>query len=257
MEDVAGPALAAIRAAFGTSTGLPGLASDLVVTDPDGWVPASTLADDPAGLLAAGQRRWSAPPHVSAALVWKSYSYWLALPVAFGWVAARRVPHVTAAEVLVRFDAPRTSARLGLHPGTPVSVLPSDPLAASGNPAISVVPDEAALLGTLRRVLLDEHVDPLLAAVQRSVRLSRRLLLGSLAANIAHGARHAAGAVGASAPEAIATLIAALDLGALVEWTPGAAGRVAVHRQTCCLAFTLPEPRFCSDCCYRPPQPGA
>ncbi|WP_250031061.1 hypothetical protein [Paractinoplanes maris] len=236
MEDDSGPVLAAIRAAFGTSTRLSGLAPDLVVTDPDGWHRAADLTGAGIGLLAAaGQRHWPGPPHVAAALSWKAYSSWLAVPVAFTWVAAHRVARVAASDVLVRFDARPAPICLGL----------SRAGLESGPPA-----DEA----TLRRVLLDEHVDPLLDAVQRTVRLSRRLLLGSLAAGIAHATRHAVRVVPGASPDAVGTLLAALGVDQLVEWAADPVGQITVRRRTCCLAFTLPEPRFCTDCCYSAPQ---
>nr|WP_308128931.1 (2Fe-2S)-binding protein [Actinoplanes polyasparticus] len=252
MEDDAAPVLAAIRGAFGTSTRLPGLASDLVVADPAGW----TAADgDVEPLLAAARRHWHAQPHVAAALMWKAYSYWLAVPVAFSWVAARRVPRVAASDVLIRLDAQQAPIRLGLRTAVPAAVLASDPLASGPlvpGPAVSVVADEAALLEEVRRVLLDEHAEPLIEAVQRVVRVGRRPLLGSLASNLAHATRHAVRAVpGASARE-VGTLLDGLGLDSLVEWTADPAGLVTVRRRTCCLAFTLPQPRLCTDCCFSP-----
>ncbi|MCO8277309.1 hypothetical protein M1L60_42705 [Actinoplanes sp. TRM 88003] len=249
MEDEAGPVLAAIRGAFGTSTRLAGLAPDLVVRDPSGWAePDADL------LLPAAERHWPAQPHVAAALMWKAYSYWLAVPAAFSWVAARRVPRLTTADVLIQLDSPQGPIRLGLRSAVPAAVLPSDPLAG---PGVRVAADDDALLAELRRVLLDEHAEPLLAAVQRKVRIGRRPLLGSLAANIAHAARHAARAVPGASTREVGTLLAALGLDDLVEWTADPAGAVTVTRRTCCLAFTLPQPRWCSDCCCPPPvRPG-
>ncbi|GAB2604309.1 hypothetical protein GCM10027087_51510 [Paractinoplanes abujensis] len=218
--------LAAIGRAFGTST-LAGLAPGLVVPDPDGWIPATDLTGaDITLLVTAARRRWDARPHVAAALMWKAYSYWLSLPAAFGWVVARRVPHLTAAQVLVRLDAPDAPVRIGLRPGIPFTH--DDPSA-------------------LRRVLLDEHVTPLLDAFQREVRIARRPLLGSLSAGLAHATRHAVRAVPGASTDDIDTLLKALDLQDLIEWEHG-----RLRRRTCCLAFTLPEPRICSDCCYRP-----
>lgn len=273
MEDVR--VLAAIRAAYGTSTALPGLAPDLVVREPEGWTSADTLAGDL--LLGAAQRRWAAPPHVAVALLWRAYSLWLSVPAAFAWVAARRVPHLTAADVLVRLDAPVAPVRLGLRDSYRTSVLPGDALAdreerlfhpppadgtrpaegarLAGRPGILVLPDESALLAALRRVLLDEHVSPMLDNLQRTVRISRRLLLGSLAAGMAHAGRHAVRAVPGASPDDVGTLLAALGLTNLIDWSADPAGLVTVRRRTCCLAFTLPQPRFCGDCCYVP-RPG-
>lgn len=218
--------LAALRRAYGTSS-LPGLEPGLIVHNQHGWTPATALTGDDVGsLLTAARNRWDARPHVAAALMWKAYSYWLSLPAAFGWVATRRVLHVTADQVLVRFDTPDAPVRLGLRPDIPFTV--GDPL-------------------TLRSVLLDGHVTPLLDAFQREIRINRRPLLGSLSAGLAHATRHAVRAVPGASTTDIDILLKALDLQDLIEWRGG-----HLRRRTCCLAFTLPEPRICTDCCYRP-----
>ena len=41
------------------------------------------------------------------------------------------------------------------------------------------------------------------------------------------------------------TLLAALGVDHLVEISP----QLGVQRRTCCLAFTLPQPKICSGCC--------
>jgi hypothetical protein len=45
-------------------------------------------------------------------------------------------------------------------------------------------------------------------------------------------------------------MVAALDLDDLVEVSAEADG-LAVRRKTCCLAFTLDQPKVCSGCCIR------
>ena len=37
----------------------------------------------------------------------------------------------------------------------------------------------------------------------------------------------------------------------LVDLVPGPTGEPAVQRRTCCLAFTLPQPKVCGGCCLR------
>jgi ferric iron reductase protein FhuF len=32
---------------------------------------------------------------------------------------------------------------------------------------------------------------------------------------------------------------------------PGPTGELTVQRKTCCLAFTLPQPKVCAGCCLR------
>jgi hypothetical protein len=228
------PIVAALRSGFGTSTRLPGLAPDLVVGDPAGWTPVADLCGPGVeGLLKAARERWDAPDHIAAAVTWKAYSYWLAVPAVLGWMSGTLVPHLSGAQVLVRFDDPYAPVTLGLRPGIPVSGPGDEPV--------------VALLGTLRRTLLDEHVTPLLAAIGSRTRLGRRVLLGSLAAAVVHVTIRAAGP--AADPS---VLLAALGLTDLVEWQVHPAGRVLVRRKTCCLAFTLPRPKICGDCCLRP-----
>jgi ferric iron reductase protein FhuF len=41
------------------------------------------------------------------------------------------------------------------------------------------------------------------------------------------------------------TLLRALGVDDLVELTP----ELEIRRKTCCLAFTLPEPKVCRGCC--------
>ncbi|WP_127502597.1 hypothetical protein [Actinoplanes solisilvae] len=219
--------LAAVKAAYGT-TALPGLASGLVVRELDGWTRASEL--DPRRLVDAAQRRWEAPPHVAVALLWRAYALWLSVPAAFGWVAARRVPLLGGGDVLVRLDAPIAPVRLGLRSS---ELVPASP-------------------AVLRRTLLDEHVLPVLDGLQSVVRISRRILLGSLAAGVAHAARHAVRVVPGTSTSEIGTLLAVLGLDDLLDWSADEAGLVSIRRRTCCLAFMLPQPRFCGDCCVLP-----
>jgi hypothetical protein len=246
------PVTATLRAMFGTSTELPGLAPDLLVTDPAGWVPTAGLAGDHLDLLleSAGHR-WSAQPHAAAALAWKAYTYWLALPAVLGWASARRVPLLTAQNVLMHFRDPRPLVTLGLRADTPVAVLPTDPLALSNLPEVRVVPDEAALLAEFRRSLLDEHLTPLLDAIHAKVRLGQRTLLGSLSSGVAYGVLRSADVVPGSSAETVNRLLTALGVDDLIELVPAPNGKLDVRRRTCCLAFTLPQPKVCSGCCIK------
>ncbi|MBM2617028.1 hypothetical protein JIG36_15835 [Actinoplanes sp. LDG1-06] len=237
---------------FGTSTELPGVAPDLVVHDTAGWSPASVLAGDRLDtLLDSSRRRWNAQPHAAAALAWKAYTYWLALPAVLGYASARRVPLLTAGDVLVHFDDPRPLVTLGLRSGTEVAVLPGDPIAIAGLPHVRVVPDEEALLAELRRSLLDQHLSPLLDAIHSRVRLGKRTLLGSLSSGVAYGVLRSADVLPGPSAETIAQLHRALGVEDLVELVPGPNGRLDVQRKTCCLAFTLPQPKVCKGCCIK------
>lgn len=246
------PVRATLRATFEADQ-LSGLAPGLLVTDPMGWLPATTLTDGTRlpDLLDAAGLRWQAAPHAATALAWKAYTYWLALPPVLGWASARRVPLVRAGDVLFHFKEHRPLVTVGLRPGIRVAVLPGDPLAAAGVPEIVVVPDEAALLAALRGSLLDEHLHPMLEQIQSRVRLGRRTLLGSLASGVAYGVLGAADALPGSTVANIATLLETLDVADLIELVSGPGGQLTVQRKTCCLAFTLPEPKICSGCCIR------
>jgi ferric iron reductase protein FhuF len=190
------------------------------------WQSAAALltADGMAQFLATAAQRWNAQPHAAAALAWKCYSYWLALPAVVGYAAARRVPIMTPSEVLVQPSPRQPFVRLGLR----------DPLVV-----------EDASLATLRSSVLDEHLLPMIEQIQAHVHLGTRTLLGSVASGTAY-ALSRAGLAG-QAPE----VLAAFGVEDLVELTPLADGQARIHRKTCCLAFTLPTPKVCSGCCIR------
>jgi hypothetical protein len=250
--DPLAPVLATLRAMFGTSTEIPGVAPDLLVTEPSGWLPASVLTTGTLDtLLDSSGRRWNAQPHAAAALAWKAYTYWLALPAVLGYASARRVPLLTASDVLIHFDDPRPLLTLGLRAGIEVAVLPGDPIAIAGLPRVRVVADETALLAELRRTLLDEHLTPLLDALHDRVRLGKRTLLGSLASGVAYGVLRSADTLTGASAELIADLHAALGCEDLIELVPGRGGKLDVQRKTCCLAFTLPQPKVCPGCCIK------
>jgi hypothetical protein len=246
------PVTATMRAMFGTSTQLPGLAPDLTVLDPAGWLPTADFCGDSLDtLLDSARERWQAQPHAAAALAWKAYTYWLTLPAVLGWASARRVPLLTNTDVLMHFNDPRPLVTIGLRPDITVAVLPSDPLALSGLSQVRVVADEAALLEELRRSLLDEHLTPLLDAMHAKVRLGKRTLLGSLSSGVAYAVLRSADVLPGSSAETIATLLGTLEVEDLIELVPGRAGKLDVQRKTCCLAFTLPKPKVCQGCCIK------
>jgi hypothetical protein len=231
-----------------------GLAPGIVVTDPTGWIPARTVISG-AGLtdlLAAAQRRWQAQPHAAAALAWKCYTYWSALPALIGYAGHRRVPLPRLDNVLIRYSQHQPFLHLALRRPA-VAVLPGDPLAAqTGNPSIVVCADDAALLRELRRALVDEHLEPLMAGIRDRVHLGRRTLWGSLASGAAHALARAADSVPGPILPTINEVLAALGVEDLVDITSDpATGALSIARRTCCLAFTLPEPKVCGGCCIR------
>lgn len=169
-----------------------------------------------------------------------------------GLASARRVPLVRAADVLVQFDDHYPPPTLGLRQRTAVAVLPTDPLALAGPPEVRVVANEAELLAALRTSLLDEHLTPLLAAFRAEVRIGGRTLLGSLASGVATAILRSADVLPGSSAETIGTLLTALGVNDLIELVTGPESELTVRRRTCCLAFTLPNPKICAGCCIRP-----
>jgi hypothetical protein len=246
------PVTSALRAVFGTDD-LPGLTRGLLVGDETDWGSASEFVDGTRlpELLDAARRAWLAAPHAAAALAWSSYSYWLALPAVLGWASARRVPLLYPADVLVRLEERGPLLNLGLRRSITIAVLPSDPLAVAGLPEVRVVGDEAELLHLLRASLLDAHLAPMLDAIQSRVRVGARTLLGSVASGVAYGVLRAADVLPGSSTANVGTLLSALGVDDLIELAPGPNGQPMVQRKTCCLAFTLPQPKVCAGCCIR------
>jgi ferric iron reductase protein FhuF len=227
--------LEAVRARHGEQA-LNGLVPGLVL-DRDaeqGWVPATDLLerDGITDLLDTAKQRWSAQPHVAAALAWKSYTYWLALPAVLGYAAARRVPVVTPDNVLVRYSGHQPFLRVALRRPEVVAVPGDDP-------------------APLREMLVDQHLTPVLASIRGLVHIGHRTMWGSVASGVAYALSRAAGALPGSVLETAGTLLTALDAADLVDLREQPDGSLAVRRRTCCLAFTLPEPKVCTGCCIR------
>jgi hypothetical protein len=262
-----GPVLGALAAMTGRYP-VHGVVPGLYVGDRAGWTPASEIVYGDAfdHMLDIAQKRWKTAPHVAAALAWKCYAYWVALPAVLGWATARRVPLLEPTKVLVRYNDRQPFLCAGLT-DPDVAVLPTDPLAALicadrrsrrpddsaalRLPGIRVVPNETALLGALRTSLIDDHLGPIVERMHLRLHLGRRTLWGSLASGVAHAVSRAADVLPGSTLDATTTLLSGLDLDNLVELTPEPSGRLWVQRRTCCLAFALPEPRICSGCVIR------
>jgi len=220
------------------------------ITAAAGWSSAARLVDGSQlpSLLDAAVRRWDAPPHVAAALAWKCYSYWVTLPAVLGYATAHRVPLLVPRDVLVRFHGHQPFLSVALRPGIKVAVLPSDPLVHTNRPDVRVVADEAALLAAFRRTALDRHLDPILEGIRSTVHVGRRNLLGSVASGISYGIARSAHVLPGSPITVAKELLDAFGIADLVDLSEDETGRVYVCRRTCCLAFTLPEPKICSGC---------
>ncbi|MFG2000808.1 hypothetical protein ACGFNU_16850 [Spirillospora sp. NPDC048911] len=191
----------------------------------DGWSSGAELARSPHDALGAmveqAAARWSAPPHVAAALWWKGFAYWTALPVVVGWALHGRVPLMTAESTAVLPLADEPFMLVGLNEAR----------------VVSGGPDE---LGTVvRDTLIDDLHAPVIEALHALTRTGRRGLWGSVAEALTEpfdmlgmGADAAAGLV-----KAVGGPVAGLmELPSL-------------RRRTCCLWVTLPGADACPTCC--------
>jgi hypothetical protein len=216
----------------------------------------------PAADLAAGERTqelmgtaaalWGGSAHANAALAWKTYCYWTLAPIVLGYVAARRVPVLDAANAVfsVADDAPMFSVRQ-IRPH--FLALPHDPCAA--HPDVEVVANEAVLLDRLRASVFDAHLAPVLDGFLANARVGRRTLMGSVASGIAYAVASIAQVVPDPDDVLAKTLLEAFDVSDLVDISTDEAGRLVYRRRTCCLALTIEGNRTCSTCCVRTERP--
>jgi ferric iron reductase protein FhuF len=93
----------------------------------------------------------------------------------------------------------------------------------------------------------------MLDRIQTRVHLGQRTLWGSLASGVAYAMSRAADLVPEPVLPTTYEILKTLGLDDLVEISAARDGRSGLHiqRRTCCLAFTLPEPKICSGCCIR------
>jgi len=228
-----------------------------------GWLHGEAPAEGiefAAADLAAGDRiealmdtaasLWGGSAHANAALAWKTYCYWTLAPAVLGYIAARRVPVMDAANTVftVAEGAPMFSVR---QVRTRFLALPHDPCA--GHPDVEVVANEGVLLDRLRATVFDDHLSPVLEAFLVRVRVGRRTLMGSLASGVAYAVASMAQVV-PDPDEVIAkTLLEAFDVSHLVDIATDEEGRLVYQRRTCCLALTIDGNRTCSTCCVQSP----
>lgn len=198
-----------------------------------GWLPATRLVDGTAidDLLAAAERRWPADPHVAAALAWKSYAYWVTLAPVLGFVSNRAVPDMRPDNVEFQIH--------GQPPFVALRLL---------RPDATILIDDDGLLVELRKGLLDEHLDPMLDQIRARVNIGRRTLLGSVASAVCYAVLRAHDSLPSASVRDAHRILDVLGLSGLVEFGPGPDGALRVQRHTCCLQFTLPEPKICSSC---------
>lgn len=184
-------------------------------------------------------------------------------PVVASFALERRVPDVSAENLLVRLDGSGWPAAFALAEPR-FAVLDADPDVAE---ASFVARDEAELLGWLHERSIDANAAPLIEVIRTRLLTSGTALWGNVAAAFAHPllwhVQHVA-------PEATAVVRDAEALLSLrdgprlddqvrflrviqddEEWT--------VHaRRTCCLRWCLPGESRCADCpLVREPEAGA
>jgi hypothetical protein len=201
----------------------------------DGWFPAAELSASPhdrlGALIAEAERRWSAPPHVAAALWWKHFSYWTALPVAMGWALNRRVPLLTAGTTMLSIQA--------VEPGMLI-----------GTSELRVGSGDVGELGTIigDTLLRDLHA-PLIEALHALTRTGRRGLWGSVAEALADPLVSFAHDMLDHPGEAARTLLESVG-----EPVAGLVELPELRRRTCCLWVTLPGSETCPTCCVLDPS---
>lgn len=142
---------------------------------------------------------------------------------------------------------------IGLRPSVAIAVPPSAPHSLSELPQVRWTESETELLELLRASLLDtQRGDHRQTPARGTDRHPYAARLGHL------GYRHRRPPRRAHLPgtptEHIAALTEALGVADLIELVPGPGGRPALRRKTCCIGFTLPQPKVCSGCCIKASQ---
>jgi ferric iron reductase protein FhuF len=232
----------------------------------DGWVPANDLVGGDLVLEHVIERMGAnrGDPATRRAIGSQFVLLYLRFvwPVVAAFALERRVPDVSAANLLLRLD----------DHGWPSAFALADPRFAvvEGDPAAEeaafVARDEAELLGWLHGRAIEANAGPLIDTIQKRLLTSGTALWGNVAAAFVHPLLWDIQLVAPESSsivrdaEAILSRRATPTLGEQVrllrviegdaEWT--------VHaRRTCCLRWCLPGENRCDDCpLVREPQAG-
>ncbi|MER7502900.1 (2Fe-2S)-binding protein [Nonomuraea pusilla] len=204
--------------------GILGVEPGLVIEPDESWTPVAELLRPPyprlRELVAQTAARWNAPLHVGAALFWKTYGYWHAMPMALGWALDGRVPIMRLADTYMK------TSEAGVTIGaTRVSW-------ASGGPAIAGA--------------LEESQRPLVEVIAALAKVGERTLWGSTAEAFAHPLTQIVQA------DYMALL---REIGSPVDGLIEPSGD-GYFRRTCCLWITLPDAEACGSCCVLRPRKG-
>jgi FhuF 2Fe-2S C-terminal domain/Ferric iron reductase FhuF-like transporter len=232
-----------------------GIETHLGPREGDGWVAADRLAGDAAALRAVlGEVRASLGTDrddVCAAQLVELWTWLVAAPAAGAIVVGSRLPDVSSANVLLQARGGLADWRAGLR-STRFHALPGDPEA--GHRDALAASDERILLSRLRAMLVEDHLAPLVAGLNRIGRRPERALWRGAADRVAGaflwigeqlGARRRAealarGAIGSAPP-----------LGARVrtQRVGNSADETHVHlRAGCCLYYRVPGAPKCIGC---------
>ncbi|MEU5878976.1 (2Fe-2S)-binding protein [Spirillospora sp. NPDC047279] len=210
-----GPLVAGLRAGNAA-----GVAPGLRAGTQDGWASVEDMPLEE--MIQAAAERWSAPPHVAAALWWKGFSYWTALPVVMGWAMTRRVPVMTM----------ETTAVLPLSEAPHMLIGLIEPQVAPGEGRI------------IRETLIEGLHAPVIERLNALTRAGRRGLWGSVAEAFVEPF-DLLGMPGAAGAEELTAAVGG-PIAGLIDMTSG-------RRRTCCLWVTLPGNDACPTCCVKEP----
>jgi Ferric iron reductase FhuF-like transporter/FhuF 2Fe-2S C-terminal domain len=228
-----------------------GVETRLDAHEGDGWVAAGSLVEDGDELRIAlariAENLGTDRDDVCAAQLIELWTWLVAAPAAAGLVAGARLPDVSSGNVLLRPVGGLADWRVGLRRPR-FHALPGDPDAR--HPDALAAADEHELLGRLGAMLVDAHLAPLVATLNRLGRRPERALWRGAADRVAGaflwlgeqlGARERGRALARGAVRSVPQLEAKVR----VQRVNG----TEVHlRHGCCLYYRVPGAPKCIGC---------
>jgi hypothetical protein len=238
-----------------------------------GWFPATALYDSASarldeGLAHSTRRYPSAERRVAGAFFVGHYAWYLAGAAICAYLAERRVPDLAPQNVALRYST--YTWRAGDQSGEAETIeacfasgrfaaLADDPAAAHPNAVL--LPNASALLDWLRQAL-EQHMTPLIDAVQACTRLGKRAQWNLVADSCARLFQHAGKQLGDEAygcAEGLA-FIQAPASPMRASQTRYLALECNSHRDTfverggCCLYYRVEPGQNCVTCPLRPAE---
>ncbi|TQE36083.1 (2Fe-2S)-binding protein [Streptomyces ipomoeae] len=191
----------------------------------------------------------SAPRHVAASRALHDYAWSVGLLMSGVWYLERRVPRIAPGDI--RIDL--ASATYELAPGTDLTCLPDDPVAAL--PGTRAVAQEEELRAALRDAVAD-HMGPVLDAMGPYVRRGSRALWGMVSDDLVSGLWYLGRMLGdeaagvRAATEVLPTARQPFPGGADFRTLRTSDGREHPTRTRlgCCLYYTIRPAEACSTC---------